>query len=416
MNIVIAGHFEYPTGSAAASRIRHFARGLTECGHRVHVISMTLAQSGDSAEVSHDGWCMHDTVPYAHAGGVRTAHLRRSAVRKACARLSSWRRALHEAKARIAGLDRTTGVDVLIGYSNMGFGFHGLMPFCRRRQIPVVRDVVEWLGPESFHGGAKNPLYWNAQLSFRWTVPKSDGVIGISKFIVENFSKLGLPTLRVPAIIDPAAFEHLAPPPPGDADRPFQLSYLGNMNHRDGPFLMIEAIRQLLAEGHDVLFNIIGNTDPIPAARQARMRVEADALLRERVIFRGRVSDDEVKHRLFTSDALIFTRTSGRASRAAFPTRLPEYLVSGRPVISSNVSDIGEYLRDGKEIVLVKPDSAEALAEGIRRLLQMPDRGRSLGLAGKRRCGEVFHYASRSAQISAFLEALVQRPAAKSLT
>ena len=47
MNIVLAGHFPFPFGSASASRVRHITTGLSELGHQVFVITMVLVK-GDA--------------------------------------------------------------------------------------------------------------------------------------------------------------------------------------------------------------------------------------------------------------------------------------------------------------------------------------------------------------------------------
>ena len=68
MNIVIAGHFRFPTGSAAASRVRHLARGLHELGHRVHVLTMTPVRS-EVDDAPEPVWTNWHGIPYMHAGG-----------------------------------------------------------------------------------------------------------------------------------------------------------------------------------------------------------------------------------------------------------------------------------------------------------------------------------------------------------
>jgi glycosyltransferase involved in cell wall biosynthesis len=88
-------------------------------------------------------------------------------------------------------------------------------------------------------------------------------------------------------------------------------------------------------------------------------------------------------------------------------------------VIASNVSDIAEYLADGRDAIIVRPDSASALAEGIRRLTALPDRGRSIGRSGRERCLSCFHYQLRCREIDAFLQHVIdaglsRRPTAAS--
>ena len=215
-------------------------------------------------------------------------------------------------------------------------------------------------------------------------------------------------TVRVPAIIDPLEWPR-APWPETEQGRPFQLTYLGNMHWRDCPLVMLQAVKQVLEAGHNVFFNIVGTSGRTGFGRRAGELVESDPVLKSRVKFWGRVSDEEVRQRLSDSDALLFARRSGHAAQAAFPTRLPEYLMTGRPVISSDVGDIAEYLEDGRQIILAAPNRADAMAEGIIRLLTLPDSGRALGAAGLARCEECFDYRPYVQRLSELIAGLVSR-------
>jgi glycosyltransferase involved in cell wall biosynthesis len=51
------------------------------------------------------------------------------------------------------------------------------------------------------------------------------------------------------------------------------------------------------------------------------------------------------------------------------PTKLYEYMASGRPIVASRLGQMGEVLTDGESALLVPPDDADALAEAIVRLI-----------------------------------------------
>jgi glycosyltransferase involved in cell wall biosynthesis len=404
MNIVIAGHFDYPTGSASASRIRHFARGLLELGHKSYVITMAPIRR-PAPDTRDDLWHDRDGVLHFPAGGWLNVDRYRGFVGKARQFLPALYRGTRRARDQVRQLDETVGLDALIGYSNYYFGMSGLVRLCRRRGILVLRDVDEWKGPESLYGRRLNPLFWNDRLDFHIGLRRADGISAISSFLARHFRTQGLPVIRIPAIIDP---DQLQPevPPVADGARPFQLTYLGQLNVRDGPRLMLAAVRQVLAAGDPIVFHVVGASGLSGYARGIADFVNQDPLLKDRVKFWGRLSDQEVNLRLLQSDALIFTRVSGRPSQAAFPTRLPEYLITGRPVITSGVGDIPEYLADGRDAIIVTPDSADAIAAGIRRLIHMPDRGRAIGLAGREKCRQYFDYRPRCREIVAFITEL----------
>ena len=56
------------------------------------------------------------------------------------------------------------------------------------------------------------------------------------------------------------------------------------------------------------------------------------------------------------------------SSNYTSPLKLFEYLASGKPVVASNVPAIREIVQNEQTALLVEPDNARALAEGIQRI------------------------------------------------
>jgi glycosyltransferase involved in cell wall biosynthesis len=54
------------------------------------------------------------------------------------------------------------------------------------------------------------------------------------------------------------------------------------------------------------------------------------------------------------------------------PLKMFEYMAAGRPIVATDFPVVREVLRDGETAVLVPPDNAEALGEGIQRVLVSP--------------------------------------------
>jgi glycosyltransferase involved in cell wall biosynthesis len=65
------------------------------------------------------------------------------------------------------------------------------------------------------------------------------------------------------------------------------------------------------------------------------------------------------------------------------PTKLFEYLASGRPVLASRLGQIAEVLDHGRNAWLVAPGDVDALAAGLEMLAADPDLRRRLGEAGR---------------------------------
>ena len=69
------------------------------------------------------------------------------------------------------------------------------------------------------------------------------------------------------------------------------------------------------------------------------------------------------------ADFTVLLRPDARFAHAGFPTKLVESLSLGVPVLANVTSDISEYVRDGREGILLAGPTREAFAAGLRRAL-----------------------------------------------
>jgi len=67
----------------------------------------------------------------------------------------------------------------------------------------------------------------------------------------------------------------------------------------------------------------------------------------------------------------ILLRDDSQWSRACFPSKVPELLALGLPIICSLTSDLGIYLRDSENAFLVEELSVEALCRALQRAATM---------------------------------------------
>jgi len=67
-----------------------------------------------------------------------------------------------------------------------------------------------------------------------------------------------------------------------------------------------------------------------------------------------------------------------------------EAMAMGKPVIGTNVGGVSEVIKDGSNGYLVEPNNAAALSEAILKVLEDPERGRSMGREGRRMVEELF--------------------------
>jgi glycosyltransferase involved in cell wall biosynthesis len=60
------------------------------------------------------------------------------------------------------------------------------------------------------------------------------------------------------------------------------------------------------------------------------------------------------------------TRVGSGYANAGFPFKLGEFLATGNPVITTNVSDVSVYLENYKDCIIVTPEKINEVAASIR--------------------------------------------------
>ena len=198
-----------------------------------------------------------------------------------------------------------------------------------------------------------------------------------SDYTRRAYLELGVPAEKLRRVLngfDPK--QASAPVPVDEAKRRIGIApvrktvvYTGRINHRKGLALVIEAARRL----PDILFILVGSYGEGPVETMAcgvgNIRIvpwqPAEAL--------GTY--------IAAGDILLIPPSSlplAEFGTAVLPLKLFRYLASGRPILAGDTPDIREVLANGRNALLCRPDSPEALAEAITALINDPARAANL--------------------------------------
>ena len=161
------------------------------------------------------------------------------------------------------------------------------------------------------------------------------------------------------------------------------IAYCGNgENYKDGVDILIQSFA-IVAKVHlDVKLKIVGRGPQNDWEKQQSLIKEYN--LQDRVEMLGRITHDLIPSILVNSEILVLARPDNIQAAYGFPTKVGEYLSTGRPVVLTRVGELEDYLEDGKSCLFSKPDSPEEFAEKVIWLLEHPEEGREIGSNGKR--------------------------------
>jgi glycosyltransferase involved in cell wall biosynthesis len=398
MNLIITGtSFSFPDGTGAAARVTAIAKGLRHHGATVHLFCLkpTETQSTDWREPQVAG--VYDGIPFEYTCGQRVI----AKTRVGAALL--YLKGLWRACRTIRRIHRKTPIDAILlwhaespinvlVFKTLAWSTGALLiaeecelPFVYYRKSTAIRVRV-WL---------------NEHFTYRFL----DGIIVISTFLQDYFAARVSKTVKlllVPILVEPGFFAPAAEMPERTERK---IIYCGNLDHEGEVADLLRAFVLVASEFPQWRVEVIG---PLPQGRAAEdLQKEIGRLnLAGRMAFTGAVARSEIPARLAAGDIMALLRRSGAFSTASLPTKLGEYLVTGKPVVVTNIGDISHYLQDGVNAFLPPPDDIAAFARALQHVILHPEEAREVGRRGREVAESQFNSHLHAERIIEFIRAL----------
>lgn len=206
---------------------------------------------------------------------------------------------------------------------------------------------------------------------FFWLLKNIDTIITNSKGVAEEFIKKSFKNvLPYPNGVDPKAFNFNIPKPvlreKGHLPKDKKIiMYIGHLYNWKGIDTLVEAAR-LFKHNQNLLFICVGGTDmDVKKYKEKIKKIDINNIL-----FLGHKRSKEVPYYLRSADVLILPNNTSSEESVKYtsPMKLFEYMASGIPIVASDLPSIREVLNENNS-VLVRPDDARSLIEGIKTVL-----------------------------------------------
>jgi len=399
-DIVYVGGFSFPDRDAGGTRVLMIGRALRSAGFRVAFAG--IERGGLPEERLAGGRFAFDGFPYLPTGEQEAGGLAR------------WRRCWRTHLTGNSAMDRlrafdSGGVRAIIAYNAPSFLLWRLLSYCRGRRVVLIADCTEWYDASHLNGGPLGPFRWDTDFRMRCLQPRIGRIIAISSYLASYYQKLGCAVIRVPPLVD---MSELAPDDPHDRqhDGVLRLVYAGSPGKKDLLGNALRALHAIRTEQPPVKLDVVG---PSREGVEACLGGDAAILneLGSMVVCHGRMARRDALRLVQLSDFSILLRPDARSAHAGFPTKLAESMSLGVPIMSNVTSDIAEYIRDGREGVLLGGSTCEAFTNGVRRVLAM---GRptwaKMRSHAKRRAAECFDYRNYIEPLGRFLREVMDCP------
>jgi glycosyltransferase involved in cell wall biosynthesis/peptidoglycan/xylan/chitin deacetylase (PgdA/CDA1 family) len=394
----VCGGYGFPHGTATTQRILLVGQALVEAGCRFTVWHCGPSPMAENTELRGE----YRGIEFEYLG--QALHRPRSRWR----RLQIYLRAMLELPARIRGL-RGHGCVYLYPQGMLGL-YAGAL--CRLMGVPVVQELGEWWE------GIKTAS-WITRLAYRgplfWF---SSGALAISdeiarRVLEHTWTRKSYGLYKLPAVADPQSWNGGAPRT-GARTGPATFLWCGVLSSYLADIRsLVQSLAQTCEMGVDARLVLSGPCDS--RARECVARICAELRLDPaRVVLPGYVSQAELARLFQSADALVLPMHDDDRSWTRSPNKLPEYLASGAPVITSPTGDIGAVLRDGETAYFVEPDDPADMARAMCEVARHPEEAQRIGLAGRAVCHNQLDYRFHSQALAEFFHQIGRPRAAAS--
>jgi len=175
------------------------------------------------------------------------------------------------------------------------------------------------------------------------------GIITMTPYPAENLAP-GKPSLIINSILNASVFETVSQT--SERDDVFTIAYAGGLYHDYGIELLLQAFA--LTDHPDWRLVIAGSGDLEDCVKEA-------AKQDSRIEYLGFLNTTDMANLYHTVDVLVNPRLlSSEIAQMAFPSKIVEYLATGKPVVSTDLPTFDEDFRN--HLVIARSDTPEELA------------------------------------------------------
>jgi glycosyltransferase involved in cell wall biosynthesis len=279
-------------------------------------------------------------------------------------------------------------------YQRLSVGSYAGAALARRHGVPLVLEYngsEVWVARNWGRGLRYEALALDAE---RAGLRHASLVVTISQALTDEVVDRGVEPERVvwhPNGVDAATF---APDRFSDGERvalrrrygidadATVVGFVGTFGQWHGADVLARAVARSAewARSANVRYLLVGDGMTMPIVRQELAGAEDVAVLT------GVVPQADAPLHLAAADVLVSPHVPNADGSPFFgsPTKLFEYMAAEKPIVASDLDQIGDVLRDDLA-VLVPPGDADALAAAIRELVGDPERRARLGERARRR-------------------------------
>lgn len=231
------------------------------------------------------------------------------------------------------------------------------------------------------------------------------GLAVISKGLKEYYSQKGIKKIEViNMFVDANRFEGV------DHNSEVKyIAYCGTISvFKDGTDTLIKAFSRFHTTYPEYKLYLVGQFD-LQGSEQILKRLIRELDLDGSVVFTGRINANDLPNMLSCARMLALARPNTIQSQYGFPTKLGEYLATGKPVVVTKVGEIPLYLHDGENAFLATPNDIDSFSEKLLEVEKDYSKSIEIGAKGRELVFSEFSNVVQSEKLLRFIENVVYK-------
>ena len=392
LNVQIITKASFPNGMAATSRVKCYAKALTEKGINVSI----LAPENSTHNIQNKG--IYEGIPYRL---LLQSKISNDFVNYLWAFTKSFWLAIHT-------LLYCKNKDVFIIYISEAIPKFLLVFFLKILGKKTLIELNEY--PFATEGNKLTKMNWVKKIlrgiTFYMVFPLSDGFLVISEPLEQlvrkyvNHPKI----LKIPILTEEIPIKQNKPMP-----NEIYLFHAGSLSEqKDGIVHVFKAYaqaREYLKEKYEVNLKFyLTNKKTQASTWQKIEKIILKFQMEDSIVVTGFLGKEELKKYEKSALALIVNKPSSFQNKYNFPTKLATYLSSGTLVIiGSKDLELNRFCKHKKNAYVTLPNDDKAIAQAIIECYENPEKVRIISENAYQTVVNYFYYRQQSEPLKNFI-------------
>ncbi len=397
MYLIYSDRLSYPNGYAATHYVHLIGKGLVEAGASCLLLIPRFTEDRDKPL---------NRASKGNVDGIEFEYTTGTPLRPT--NFVNWRlgelRSNIFVQLRIIERFLRKRLDVVILYSGSIKAFRQVYYTCRLLRIPVILCTTEW---QPGFTDYDEELIKQYREFYSRALKGCDGFVVISQFlkdvIQEERQKIQMRAsiLIVPILVDARKWSGILP---YHHTRPYFVFCAYLVDYLKEALFVLTAFAGASLCTHDLV--ILGKSNE---KTTRAILLESDRLgITNQLILKVDFIDEPELLALYSGAvALLLPLWDDDRSKARFPFKLGDYLMSGRPVVASGVGEVGKYLKNEETAFIARSDDVEDFSSRIKDAALGNQSGR-IGIGGRSVALENFDYRKHGKRMFDFFQTVIE--------